>query len=381
MKKLFLPYYGFIVVIGLLIALNALVFQGRLIEINEVFALLMVMVSMSEGVYYFFTHHMTVTLSCSIVIFGAAMLPFSSVVILILTLTVLGRVGGYIRKDYKTIVDTKWLFNVATYVILAKLAAMAFYIVDYKFLNGIDQFIVLATVCVMHNLINVLITYTVISLNMGTNAFKDFDVSGFLTFSFYNIMFASLLWFGYLSYGALGLAFLAILIVPLQRSIVMQSRSEEITQQLTEDSLTKAKNRRCFEDMIYERLDKQMPFSLLFLDLDRFKSINDTYGHVVGDEILVDLVSKVKGFLRHGDYIFRYGGDEFCILTYDNEYGPILFEMLKKNGEHFSMQTPEGSIEYDFTMSMIQYDGLTRDNYRNVMQKADRAMYQRKQVV
>jgi len=381
MKKLFVPYYGLIVVLGLLIALNALIFQGSLIKFDEVFILLLIMVGMSEGVFYFFTHHMTVTLSCSIAIFGAAMLPFSSVIILVLALTVLGRLGGYLRKDYKTWIDMKWLFNVATYVILARVAAFAFYIVDFKFLSGIDQFIVLATVCVVHNLLNVFITYTVISLNTGANAFKNFDVSGFFTFSFYNIMFASLLWFGYLSYGVLGLSFMAIMIVPLQRSIVMQSRSEEIAQQLSEDPLTHAKNRRCFEDAIYEKLDKQMSFSLLFLDLDRFKSINDTYGHLTGDEILVDFVAKIKTFLRQGDYIFRYGGDEFCILTYDTNYGAILYELLKKNGEHFCMETSDDEIKYDFTMSIIHYDGLSRDSYRNIMQKADKAMYQRKQAV
>ncbi len=161
----------------------------------------------------------------------------------------------------------------------------------------------------------------------------------------------------------------------------MQTKSTEISKMLIEDPLTKARNRQSFEDTIYEKLDKQMAFSMIFLDLDKFKSINDTYGHLIGDDVLVDFVSRVKEFLRPDDYIFRYGGDEFCIVIYDLGYGDILFRLLKKNIEHFSLKCHQGHINYRYSMSIIEYDGLSRESYRNIMQRADKAMYKRKHAI
>lgn len=378
MRKLFIPYYSAIVTVGLLIAANAFVLDWEYVQISTAFLLILIMTNLSESVYYFFTSNTTMTLSCAITIFSTMIMPFSQVVLTILAFTLFGRVAGVMRKEFKKILNMKWLFNFATFVILAKLASLCFKLSDFKYLKPIDQTIVIVGVCLVYNIVNVLLLYGILSLSSGENAFKEYRLSEYLIYSFYNIMFTMLLWFGFTSYDNLGLAFMAILIVPLQRSIMMQSKSDKISQMLIEDPLTKARNRQYFEDVIYEKLDKQMAFSMIFLDLDKFKSINDTYGHLIGDEVLVDLVAKIKAFMRPDDIIFRYGGDEFCILTYDMAYGEILHELLKKNSEHFNLESSHGNIKYSFSMSLVEYDGLSRDSYRNIMQKADKYMYKRK---
>ena len=64
---------------------------------------------------------------------------------------------------------------------------------------------------------------------------------------------------------------------------------------------------------------KNEVFSVAFIDLDRFKEINDTYGHIVGDKVLKDFVKYLKDCFRITDHIFRFGGDEFLVLLPDTE--------------------------------------------------------------
>ncbi len=380
-KKLFMPYYSVIVTLGLLITANSFILEAKDVRVSLSFLLVFLMTNLSESVYYFFTKEVTMTLSSAITIFATLILPFPLVILIIFGFTILGKVTGVLRKELKKIFDMKWLFNFTSFVILAKLSSSIASILDFEFLSGVDQVIVIVGICMVHNLLNVVFTYTVISLSIGENVFKDYRLTEYLIFTFYNIMFTMMLWFGFSSYGNLGLGFMAMMIVPLQRSIIMQTKSTEISKMLIEDPLTKARNRQSFEDTIYEKLDKQMAFSMIFLDLDKFKSINDTYGHLIGDDVLVDFVSRVKEFLRPDDYIFRYGGDEFCIVIYDLGYGDILFRLLKKNIEHFSLKCHQGHINYRYSMSIIEYDGLSRESYRNIMQRADKAMYKRKHAI
>jgi diguanylate cyclase (GGDEF)-like protein len=84
------------------------------------------------------------------------------------------------------------------------------------------------------------------------------------------------------------------------------------------DSLTGLLNRRAFHEELRKELNRAMrnglPLSLLYLDVDEFKSINDNYGHAKGDEILITIAQALKEDLRETDFAGRLGGDEFCVL-------------------------------------------------------------------
>ena len=84
------------------------------------------------------------------------------------------------------------------------------------------------------------------------------------------------------------------------------------------DPLTGCWNRRFFDEVIGRELKHHrrydLPLSLLFVDIDRFKAINDTYGHDVGDEVLKQVASFLRDNIRGADYVFRWGGDEFLAL-------------------------------------------------------------------
>lgn len=87
------------------------------------------------------------------------------------------------------------------------------------------------------------------------------------------------------------------------------------------DTLTNLPNRRLLEELAEKMLTlakrENKPLSILFMDLDRFKPINDVYGHQVGDEVLKLIAKRLEKFARSSDTISRYGGDEFVILAYD----------------------------------------------------------------
>ena len=84
------------------------------------------------------------------------------------------------------------------------------------------------------------------------------------------------------------------------------------------DPLTGCHNRRFFDEVIGRELQRHrryhIPLSLLFVDIDRFKAVNDSLGHEAGDRVLQDVAAFLKGNVREADYVFRWGGDEFLVL-------------------------------------------------------------------
>ncbi len=93
------------------------------------------------------------------------------------------------------------------------------------------------------------------------------------------------------------------------------------------DELTGAANRRRFYEEAQQALTQaereQLPFSLLYLDLDDFKGVNDHYGHACGDELLKHVSAKLQGLTREGDLLARFGGDEFVLLLKGVSYGEV----------------------------------------------------------
>ena len=100
------------------------------------------------------------------------------------------------------------------------------------------------------------------------------------------------------------------------------------------DHLTGAMSRQAFDVRLHEEIERaqlyRYTFSLVFLDLDYFKNVNDTYGHARGDEVLIEFANRVMSDLRTTDTLFRYGGDEFVLILQgiDEERGPAFVQRL-----------------------------------------------------
>ncbi|MGE7912327.1 sensor domain-containing diguanylate cyclase [Lysinibacillus xylanilyticus] len=94
----------------------------------------------------------------------------------------------------------------------------------------------------------------------------------------------------------------------------LQGQVSYFKDQSTTDPLTGVTNRRTMDAMLAEWLENDLPHALILLDLDHFKSVNDTYGHAVGDKVLQFLAKNMKAVARKGDVCCRYGGEEFVML-------------------------------------------------------------------
>ncbi|QHW35729.1 GGDEF domain-containing protein (plasmid) [Paenibacillus rhizovicinus] len=137
------------------------------------------------------------------------------------------------------------------------------------------------------------------------------------------------------------------------------------------DTLTKAFNRLAWE-MDLKRRDRQ-EMAVLALDLDHFKSINDTFGHVMGDSVLQQVGAVVRQHIRPADVFYRYGGEEFVIVLHDVDLqialdrGQSLLELIKS-------KVRAGEQEVTCSIGVAQGNDLAE-----TFKEADQALYLAKQ--
>ena len=115
---------------------------------------------------------------------------------------------------------------------------------------------------------------------------------------------------------------------------------EDMNRIAVTDHLTELYNRRYIDERlpvdILNASEKKEPLSIILADLDFFKDINDTYGHITGDEVLKEIAKELKGHIREGkDWVARYGGEEFliCLANTDIEAAKKMAEKIKSNIE------------------------------------------------
>ena len=98
----------------------------------------------------------------------------------------------------------------------------------------------------------------------------------------------------------------------------LETAQQDLLQAAITDSLTGCHNRRFFEQVVDREVQRHarfnLPLSLLFVDINRFKAVNDTLGHEAGDRVLRHVASFLKRHIREADYVFRWGGDEFLVM-------------------------------------------------------------------
>ncbi|ACS80153.1 diguanylate cyclase [Maridesulfovibrio salexigens] len=140
---------------------------------------------------------------------------------------------------------------------------------------------------------------------------------------------------------------------------VTESREKEnqLRRMATTDDMTKLNNRRYFIELVKSEIERSIrysrPLSLVMFDVDKFKAVNDTYGHDVGDMVLKAIAATAKGVLRDVDIIGRLGGEEFAVGLPETDLkgAMLLAERLRVVLEEASVELPDGGI-VDFTVSL-----------------------------
>jgi len=169
-----------------------------------------------------------------------------------------------------------------------------------------------------------------------------------------------------------------------ERTAELEAAKEKIQEMAEHDSLTGLPNRRLlnrqFENAVGPVRDNSDRIALLMIDLDNYKEINNSFGHLVGDEVLQKVGQRFKEVLREGDLISRWGGDEFVILLYDIFRKEDIEVVLDKLFSAFKAPLTAGDREFTVQMSVgiaiYPQDGT---NMEQMMQHADTALYQAKE--
>lgn len=147
------------------------------------------------------------------------------------------------------------------------------------------------------------------------------------------------------------------------------------------DPLTNVSNRRRFFEIGDNELNRSMrynrPFSILMMDIDHFKDINDKYGHAAGDATLVELAATCKSALRDVDSIGRLGGEEFAIILPETnaEGAYVLGERLRKELAAMSVVSNEGVIHLTVSIGTATYHLGDDPDFDSILAHADKALY------
>ncbi len=157
---------------------------------------------------------------------------------------------------------------------------------------------------------------------------------------------------------------------------------KELRELALKDQLTELPNRRYLDNFLAERWREyeslEIPFGMIFMDIDHFKEVNDTHGHDVGDEVLKMVGKSTRAALRRGDLVGRWGGEEFIIVVSAGEE-----EELRSVAEKVRMLIESSTLSYGgnelkVTVSLGATLPFVEDDVTTMIKRADEKMYESK---
>jgi diguanylate cyclase (GGDEF)-like protein len=171
-----------------------------------------------------------------------------------------------------------------------------------------------------------------------------------------------------------------------QRANKLEDENEELKEESSRDALTGSYNRRYFELALEKEFGAagrhEWPLSVVFVDLDRFKQINDTHGHQAGDAMLREVAALLVGNLRDTDIVARYGGDEFVLLLpgIDNSVAENVAKRLVHQARDRSVLGDDGEkVSITLSLGTATRDAQNAfDTAKDLLAAADQALYHSK---
>lgn len=168
----------------------------------------------------------------------------------------------------------------------------------------------------------------------------------------------------------------------------LQDEQKRLQQKIYTDELTGVYNRRLFNSIIEKQIKEfevhQQSFSLVMIDIDYFKQFNDTYGHVEGDICLRLVAKSMENYLQHCDFIFRVGGEEFCVLLPNTkkQQAKQVANGIRKAVENLEIPHETSPVSPYITISLGIYTLTGQDDFEltigSLLEKADQALYEAK---
>lgn len=174
-------------------------------------------------------------------------------------------------------------------------------------------------------------------------------------------------------------SYLLIGIFALVYERARSGKENELIRLSNTDALTGAMNRRLFNDTLRREIEisrrYRLPMSLLMIDVDYFKRVNDTWGHECGDRVLRETARRIASGLRQADYFVRYGGEEFCVLA----PGTALAQASAMGNKIRELMAADpfdqaGAVSVSIGVAQLE----AADTEESFIKRADRALYQAK---
>jgi len=159
----------------------------------------------------------------------------------------------------------------------------------------------------------------------------------------------------------------------------------EVYNQANRDALTGAYNRRRFDEALEHELSflrrGKQSFALVMFDVDHFKKVNDTYGHLAGDQVLIEIGKRVPIAIRQEDVFARVGGEEFVVLIRGEEMEgvSVISERLRTSMESKPVQTDEGEVSFTVSVGFTVLEPGSQLTKDEVVSLADQALYTSKE--
>jgi diguanylate cyclase (GGDEF)-like protein len=164
--------------------------------------------------------------------------------------------------------------------------------------------------------------------------------------------------------------------------------NKELEDMSHRDPMTGLFNRRYFavqsEKIKSYAQRNNLSLCVIILDIDKFKNINDTYGHMIGDEAIIATARALENALRKSDIVARFGGEEFVLLLQDccieNGNINIIAEKIREDIEAIRITTDQGELSFTASLGVAQFDEkVDEDNLEHTLSRADHALYEAKQ--
>jgi diguanylate cyclase (GGDEF)-like protein len=165
----------------------------------------------------------------------------------------------------------------------------------------------------------------------------------------------------------------------------MKKVQDQLKNQAYTDPLTGLFNRRYFNeitsDIVKNKRSAEKQGAIFILDIDNFKTINDTYGHAIGDKVLINLADTFRSTLRSDDISIRFGGEEFVIFlpNTNKENALFLADKLRMKIEENKIKFSNNEKELQYTAS-IGISTINDDDFKmnGILERADKALYKAK---
>lgn len=173
-----------------------------------------------------------------------------------------------------------------------------------------------------------------------------------------------------------------------ERILLLEDRLVEARENMrfraTHDQLTSLLNRGAIMDLLTRELHRsrreEKTTAILLGDVDHFKRVNDTYGHVVGDEVLVEIAKRLLGDVRSYDFVGRYGGEEFLVIlnSCDPAFVPSRAEEIRKSIGNRPIQTAKGALTLSMSLGVLLSSEWGPKSVEELLHEADIALYEAK---